>query len=200
MFLWKLSTLSSLCRMSMLEPSSKLEDLVLSKLKPRLYSQVRLSMLSSLLELTLGLFLNSILSDRLSQLFRILRPGRSKLPLPLKTTCLISLSFGNETRFCFETSTVWSFSWFSVDLSLVSGPGWKSGSKVWNFMRTGVEWAVEADWGAHWSPSRMETRSSWLEQIESVSCHVKDSSTSLQDWNLKYLLSLLWNYTASINY
>lgn len=161
-FLWKLSTLSSRWRMSILDPSSKLDDFVLSKLRPLLYSQVKLSMLSSLLLLVLGLFLNRVLSDLLSQLFRMLRPGNSKLPLfPLKATCLISLSFGKDTLFCFDTSIGLSlFSWFSVALSL-SWPGWKSGSKVWNLMSTGVECAVELDWGAHWSVSRIETRSSY---------------------------------------
>lgn len=103
-------------------------------------------MLSSLLELVLELFLNSMLSDLLSQLFRILRPGKSKLPFPLKATCRISLSFGNETLFCFKNSRDCSlFSWFSIGLSLVSGTGWKSGSSVWNLMRTGVDCAVDAD-------------------------------------------------------
>lgn len=41
--------------------------------------------------------------------------------------------------------------------------GWKSGSSVWNLMRTGVELVVEAEFGVQISEvsiSRMETRSS----------------------------------------
>lgn len=146
----------------MLDPSSKLEDFVLSKLMPRLYSQVKLSTLSSLLELVFGLLLYSVLSDLLSQLLRILRPGISKLPLPLKATCLISLSFGSETLLIFKVSGFGvGFSALSVSVSLGSAPGWKSGSKVLNLMSTGVEWVVvEDDDGPHWSVSRIDTRSS----------------------------------------
>lgn len=94
--LWKLSILSSLCRISMLlEPSSKLEDLVVSRLRFLLNSQVRLSALSSL-RVLLGLRLWSIDSDLLSQLFSMPRPGNSRF-FPLKATCRISLSLGRET-------------------------------------------------------------------------------------------------------
>lgn len=76
----------------------------------------------------------------------------------------MSLSLGREILFILNEDSV-AVRW--MECSRISGltslallPGWKSGSKVWNLIRTGVEWVDEDNAGVQLSVSCIETRSS----------------------------------------